>query len=458
MTRPWPRSPQHWHSIQARRGRSQTRADILPRRPPVGAGAGRGASGRGSRAGTGRDLDHDRQRAAGRGAHTGGAPCLCPGGGPRAEQHHRARQPSVYPLLCRGHGRPSPVPGGPDLRARLEAAFPPAALPRQVRQGRLRVGYHSFEFFARSALDDYFPPVLESHDRRRIEIVLIADGGRQDRRTDELPRSRGPMGGYRRPGSGGKGGAAAPAGSRCRRLPDRISAGAAPGLRPARRAGSGRSHDDCVDDGDEGLRLPRHRPVARSARCYRKMERGEACPARAWVRPNAAAGRDCRNPRPFPHSPTVTSRSDRSTICPRSPPGTLALWSRVLTALPMSRLLLKARALEDAQVATRYLDLAAQAGINPRRIDIVGSVPDNVAHLKALALADIALDPVPFSGGRTTVETLAMGVPVVNLRSPMIMGRLELAAFARRSRASGRRHGRSVHRDGGSPGERSRRA
>ena len=28
------------------------------------------------------------------------------------------------------------------------------------------------------------------------------------------------------------------------------------------------------------------------------------------------------------------------------------------------------------------------------------------------------------SGGRTTVETLSMGVPVINLRSPMIMGRL----------------------------------
>jgi predicted O-linked N-acetylglucosamine transferase (SPINDLY family) len=103
---------------------------------------------------------------------------------------------------------------------------------------------------------------------------------------------------------------------------------------------------------------------------------------------------------------------------------TLTLWSGVFAALPTARLLLKARALEDPGVRARYRGLAAAAGIDPGRIDIVGVVNGDAAHLSALAKADIALDPVPFGGGRTTNETLSMGVPVVNLRSEMIMGRL----------------------------------
>lgn len=305
----------------------------------------------------------------------------------------------------------------------LEAAFPPAALPRPVRQGRLRVGYHSFEFFARSALDDYFPPVLESHDRRRIEIVLIADGGRQDRRTDEL-----------------------------RNLADRWVdiAGLDLAAKVERLRGLDLDVAVCLTGYLPVQRLafaPRVAPVQVALMNHVSTTGMKAFDFRVtdrWLDPPGATERwnveklvrlahgyvPMRPPAGVPEAtplPALTngyvtfgSFNNLSKITP----GTLALWSRVLTALPMSRLLLKARALEDAQVATRYLDLAAQAGINPRRIDIVGSVPDNVAHLKALALADIALDPVPFSGGRTTVETLAMGVPVVNLRSPMIMGRL----------------------------------
>lgn len=305
----------------------------------------------------------------------------------------------------------------------LEAAFPPVPMPRPIRRGRLRIGYHSFEFFARSALDDYFPPVLENHDRRRFEIVLIGDGGRQDRRTDEL-----------------------------RTFADRWVdvAGLDLAAKVERLRGLDLDIAVCLTGYLPVQRLvfaPRIAPVQVALMNHVSTTGMKAFDFRVtdrWLDPPGATERwnveklvrlahgyvPMRPPAGALEATPLPARADGYVTfgsfnnLSKITPGTLALWSRVLTALPTSRLLLKARALEDAQVATRYLDLAAQAGIEPRRIDIVGSVPDNLAHLSALARADIALDPVPFSGGRTTVETLAMGVPVVNLRSPMIMGRL----------------------------------
>lgn len=47
--------------------------------------------------------------------------------------------------------------------------------------------------------------------------------------------------------------------------------------------------------------------------------------------------------------------------------------------------------------------------------------------LKTYARIDVALDPFPFCGGLTTVETLWMGVPLVSLAADRFAGRQSLS-------------------------------
>lgn len=93
----------------------------------------------------------------------------------------------------------------------------------------------------------------------------------------------------------------------------------------------------------------------------------------------------------------------------------LALWARVLGAVPDSRLVLKALALAEPRLRQRVADLAHAHGIAPDRLSILapqGSTTDHLAHYAAI---DIALDPHPYNGTTTTCEALLMGVPVVTL-------------------------------------------
>ena len=95
-------------------------------------------------------------------------------------------------------------------------------------------------------------------------------------------------------------------------------------------------------------------------------------------------------------------------------PAVLALWGRIMSALPDARLMLKTHALGDPDTAERYRALARAAGIAPRQIVLQGASPHREL-LAAYGEIDIALDPFPYSGGLTTLESLWMGVPVVTL-------------------------------------------
>lgn len=96
-------------------------------------------------------------------------------------------------------------------------------------------------------------------------------------------------------------------------------------------------------------------------------------------------------------------------------PAAVALWSRVLTALPESRLLLKSRHLSDPGTRRRLLDLFAAHGITESRIEALPHTPATADHLDLYRRADIALDTFPYAGTTTTCEALWMGVPVVTL-------------------------------------------
>jgi protein O-GlcNAc transferase len=94
---------------------------------------------------------------------------------------------------------------------------------------------------------------------------------------------------------------------------------------------------------------------------------------------------------------------------------TLALWSRILAAVPNSRILLKGHGLHQSEIASTLLPRLKAHAIDPVRIDLLGRTPNIAGHLALYARMDVALDPFPYHGTTTTCEALWMGVPVVTL-------------------------------------------
>lgn len=95
-------------------------------------------------------------------------------------------------------------------------------------------------------------------------------------------------------------------------------------------------------------------------------------------------------------------------------PESVALWARVLGMAPGSRMFLKSFAYADPEARARFSRLFAEAGVPEDRLILEGPSP-HAELLAAYGRVDIALDPVPYSGGLTTLESLWMGVPVVTL-------------------------------------------
>jgi glycosyltransferase involved in cell wall biosynthesis len=97
---------------------------------------------------------------------------------------------------------------------------------------------------------------------------------------------------------------------------------------------------------------------------------------------------------------------------PKLTPHTIALWARVLKALPDARLLLKAPSFKDAGAVRSFEQRFAEQGIGTERLEFRG--PVGLSDMMAeYADVDIALDPVPYNGGTTTLQAMWMGVPVV---------------------------------------------
>jgi predicted O-linked N-acetylglucosamine transferase (SPINDLY family) len=98
-------------------------------------------------------------------------------------------------------------------------------------------------------------------------------------------------------------------------------------------------------------------------------------------------------------------------------------WARVLLAIPRSRLVLKTGELDDRTARDWVASHFTGAGIVAERIVLLGKTPWH-EHMAVFNQIDIALDPFPHGGGVTTLEGLMMGVPVVTLRWPTLVGRL----------------------------------
>ena len=92
----------------------------------------------------------------------------------------------------------------------------------------------------------------------------------------------------------------------------------------------------------------------------------------------------------------------------------LALWGRVMQALPEAKLRWQCKAFSDTQIQQLALDKLAQHGIKPARCQLFGKTTRE-AYLAAHHEIDFILDSFPFTGGTTTCEALWMGVPTLTL-------------------------------------------
>ncbi|MEZ5583809.1 MAG: hypothetical protein R3F37_14620 [Candidatus Competibacteraceae bacterium] len=90
----------------------------------------------------------------------------------------------------------------------------------------------------------------------------------------------------------------------------------------------------------------------------------------------------------------------------------LELWAEVLKAIPESRLHMAAIPAGRAQ--ERVISILSRSGIALERVEFMPRLPYR-DYLASITTVDIALDPFPYNGGTTSIDTLIMGVPPVTL-------------------------------------------
>ncbi len=103
-------------------------------------------------------------------------------------------------------------------------------------------------------------------------------------------------------------------------------------------------------------------------------------------------------------------------------PETVALWSRVLAAVPDAKFFANGYLFADEARQGRLFSMFADNGIAGNRIEI-GIGGDHSDFLAQYSQVDVILDTIPYSGGLTTCEALCMGVPVLTLTGDRFCGR-----------------------------------
>jgi predicted O-linked N-acetylglucosamine transferase (SPINDLY family) len=112
--------------------------------------------------------------------------------------------------------------------------------------------------------------------------------------------------------------------------------------------------------------------------------------------------------------------------------GVLEIWSTILSKIPDSRLLLKARGLRDEGVKSRILDaLVVHGKVDEARIRLLAHEREKIDHLKIYDQVDLALDTFPYNGTTTTCEAMWMGVPVLTLEGSRHAGRVGTSLLSR---------------------------
>jgi protein O-GlcNAc transferase len=100
----------------------------------------------------------------------------------------------------------------------------------------------------------------------------------------------------------------------------------------------------------------------------------------------------------------------------------LALWARVMQAVPESRLRLQSKQMQDRTARAHLLQRLRVAGIDAQRVQLV-EASTRLEYLAAHAEVDILLDTFPHTGATTTCEALWMGVPTLTLAGTTMLAR-----------------------------------
>lgn len=88
----------------------------------------------------------------------------------------------------------------------------------------------------------------------------------------------------------------------------------------------------------------------------------------------------------------------------------LVLWQQILTLVPNSRLLIKNLDFISDTVMLMTYEKWQKMGLPMERIDLEAGDAD---YMERMLSVDIMLDTYPYTGGRTTMDALYMGVPVI---------------------------------------------
>lgn len=101
---------------------------------------------------------------------------------------------------------------------------------------------------------------------------------------------------------------------------------------------------------------------------------------------------------------------------------TLGAWGRILRLIPDARLLLEIADSDQPEVRAGIAARLERAGLPLDRTDIEARAPQNRYVL--YNRIDIALDPFPYNGGTTNLDTLYMGVPFIALAGEHYVARM----------------------------------
>ncbi len=108
---------------------------------------------------------------------------------------------------------------------------------------------------------------------------------------------------------------------------------------------------------------------------------------------------------------------------------TLALWAKVLHALPEAKLLLEDRRTHETETHQRILTNLATHGVAEDRVEFVPPIFDHKQHMALYDRLDVALDTIPFNSGTTGFDALWMAVPLVALEGNWSGGRIASSAL-----------------------------
>jgi protein O-GlcNAc transferase len=108
----------------------------------------------------------------------------------------------------------------------------------------------------------------------------------------------------------------------------------------------------------------------------------------------------------------------------------LEAWAAILRRLPSATLCLKSGALGSPAVRQEWTRRFESAGIPSHRLRLLAHLPSFEGHLAAYHQIDLALDTFPYNGTTTTCEALFMGVPVVTFPGHSHAGRVGLSLLS----------------------------